>query len=63
MALILSRLNIPVENNHTEGTVSQNLEFRTLFLFCVKKREDLCDFFIHFVLHFIKQKRGPISKI
>ena len=63
MALILSRLTMPVENNHIEGTVSLNFDLGLSFYFMYKKREDLCDFFILIFLHFIKQKRGPISKI
>ena len=52
MALILSRLNKPDENNDMQGTVSLNCYLGLNFYFMYF----MGDFFILYTLHFIKQK-------
>ena len=63
IALIISKLYMPVDNNHMEGTVSQIFNLGLSVFFYDKKREDLGIFFILYFLHFIKSKRRPISNI
>ena len=43
--------------------MSHFFSFRTLFYVYIRKQEDLLYFVLLNILHFIKQKLGPISSI